>query len=277
MDGGQERARPQRRERVAAWHPAVPGIAEVLHARFVEHVYPAHIHDTWTLLLVDRGFVRFDLERAEHDAGAAWVTLLPPHVAHTGRAATAAGFHKRVIYLDSTVLGSGFTGPAVTAPSWADPLLRRRVSQLHQELSRPGEELAAESRLALIRARLHEHLRPGRSDHSPRPDRRLADELRDLLDSHLATGLTLRAAGGLLHAHPDHLVRTFSAAFGLPPHRYLTARRVDAARQRLLEGQALSDVAAAVGFHDQAHLSRHFTRQLGVTPGRYARSAITGH
>jgi AraC-like DNA-binding protein len=100
----------------------------------------------------------------------------------------------------------------------------------------------------------------------------LADELRDLLDSHLATGLTLRAAAAALHAHPDHLVRAFSAAFGLPPHRYLTARRVDAARQRLLDGQSASDVAAAVGFHDQAHLTRHFTRQLGVTPARYARS-----
>ncbi len=263
------------RERVSAWQPAVPGIAEVLHAHFVEHVYPAHTHDTWTLLLVDRGFVRFDLERAEHDAGAAWVTLLPPHVAHTGRAATAAGFHKRVLYLDATVLGDGFTGPAATAPSWADPVLRHRVSQLHHELGRPGEELAAESRLALIRARLHEHLRPGRPPDHRHPDRRLADELRDLLDSHLTTGLTLRAASAVLHAHPDHLVRAFSAAFGLPPHRYLTARRVDAARQRLLDGQAPSEVAAAVGFHDQAHLSRHFTRQLGVPPGRYARSART--
>jgi transcriptional regulator GlxA family with amidase domain len=30
-------------------------------------------------------------------------------------------------------------------------------------------------------------------------------------------------------------------------------------------------VATAVGFHDQAHLHRHFTRLVGTTPGRYAR------
>jgi transcriptional regulator GlxA family with amidase domain len=34
----------------------------------------------------------------------------------------------------------------------------------------------------------------------------------------------------------------------------------------------VADVAVAVGFHDQAHLHRHFTRMLGITPGRYARS-----
>jgi hypothetical protein len=32
------------------------------------------------------------------------------------------------------------------------------------------------------------------------------------------------------------------------------------------------NVAVAVGIHDQAHLHRHFTRLVGTTPGRYARS-----
>ena len=32
-------------------------------------------------------------------------------------------------------------------------------------------------------------------------------------------------------------------------------------------------VAAAAGFHDQAHLTRHFKRLLATTPGRYQRSA----
>jgi AraC-like DNA-binding protein len=32
-------------------------------------------------------------------------------------------------------------------------------------------------------------------------------------------------------------------------------------------------VAVDAGFHDQAHLTRHFKRLLGVTPGAYAASA----
>ena len=51
-----------------AWRPDVPGVAEVFHARFTDHAYPAHTHDTWTLLIVDDGMVTFDLHRRLHGA-----------------------------------------------------------------------------------------------------------------------------------------------------------------------------------------------------------------
>ncbi|CAN5467109.1 hypothetical protein BH09ACT12_BH09ACT12_27470 [soil metagenome] len=68
-------------------------------------------------------------------------------------------------------------------------------------------------------------------------------------------------------------MRSFSAAYGIAPHRYLTGRRLDRARRLLLAGESPASVAAAVGFHDQPHLTRHFGRFLGVTPSAYARSA----
>ena len=76
----------------------------------------------------------------------------------------------------------------------------------------------------------------------------------------------------MLHAHPTHLVRAFSAEFGLPPHRYLTGRRVDLARRLVLGGMPAAEVAGVAGFHDQSHLTRHFRRVTGTTPGRFATS-----
>lgn len=46
---------PRGAEQVRAWRPAVPGILEVFHARFVTHAYPPHAHDAWPLLIVDAG------------------------------------------------------------------------------------------------------------------------------------------------------------------------------------------------------------------------------
>lgn len=254
----------------------MPGVAEVFHARFTDHAYPMHAHDAWTLLIIDDGAVRYDLHHQEHGALGETVTLLPPHVPHNGRAATAGGFRKRVLYLDYGQLPAQLIGHAVDRPVLADPLLRLRVAQLHAVLDEPGEELQAESRLALIAGRLSWHLEPatlGPGAPDSQPDPRLAHQLRDLLDARLPEAVPLRDAATALHAHPAHLVRTFTAEFGTSPHHYVTGRRVDLARGLLLDGLPPGDVATEAGFYDQAHLTRHFRRLLGTTPARYARSA----
>lgn len=263
---------------VTAWHPRIPGVVEVFHAHYTEYAYPMHVHDAWTLLVVDDGAVRYDLDRHEHGTPHGTVTLLPPHVPHNGEPVTEEGFRKRVLYLDLATLDESLIGAAVDEPDLRDPLLRLRVGQLHGALAHPGDELEAESRLVLVRERLRQHLRPRRI-HRPLPDGRplpddrpLARRLRELLDERTAQGVTLGEAAALVHAHPAHLVRAFSTAFGIAPHQYLMSRRVERARRLLLAGQPPSEVAALTGFYDQAHLTRHFKRLVGVPPGRYARA-----
>ncbi|MFF8878858.1 AraC family transcriptional regulator [Streptomyces flaveolus] len=259
--------------KVSAWRPRVPGVVEVFHAHYTEYSYPMHVHDAWTLLIVDDGAVRYDLDRHEHGTPHDTVSLLPPHVPHNGSPATPDGFRKRVLYLDASRLGEELIGRAVDAPDLRDPVLRRRVGQVHAALARPGDELEAESRLTLIGERLHAHLRPRDAPGSARPDPVLARRLRELLDERVVEGVGLEEAGGLVSAHPAHLVRAFSTAYGIAPHQYLMSRRVDLARRLLLAGRAPADVAGATGFYDQAHLTRHFKRLVGVTPGRYRTGA----
>ena len=260
--------------RVRAWRPEIPGVAEVLHAHMTSHVYPLHTHESWTLLIVDDGMVRYDLHRHEHGALEQVVTLLPPHVPHNGRAATSAGFRKRVVYLDPWHLPESFIGRAVDRPMVSDPQLRQRIHQLHYVLEQPGEEFEAENRLAFIAERLRGHLaRHGDLD-VPRLEANVADDLRDLIAARFREKLTLREASDALHAHPAHLVRMFSRKFGISPHQYLTSRRVELARRLLLDGMPPSLAAAEAGFYDQSHLSRHFKHVLGTSPGRYARSRL---
>ncbi|THA34475.1 AraC family transcriptional regulator [Streptomyces sp. A1277] len=261
-------ARPE----ITAWCPPVEGIAEVFHAHFTDHTYPMHTHDAWTLLLVDEGMVRYDLDRHEHGVLTHTVTLLPPHVPHNGGAATPEGFRKRVLYLDVPQVDERLIGRAVVRPVLHDPGLRNRIDSLHRALAGPGDELEAASRLALVSERLEQHLRD-RLDPVPFVhDRKVAHRLRDLLDEKYVEGITLQEAATRLHAHHAHLVRAFSREFGMAPHQYVTGRRVDLARRLLLRGVPASAVAASAGFYDQSHLTRHFKRVVGTGPGHYART-----
>ncbi len=252
-----------------AWRPAVPGVREVLHAHMEGHRYPSHAHGDWALMLVEQGAVAYDLGGRARIADGGAATLLPPGVAHDGRAAPrSAGFRKRVAYLDAAWVSEELSGSVVDRPARPDLLAPTR--RLHDALGRPGDELAAEVALLDIAALVG----GGRSGHrSDRVDHSLAVRLRDLLESRLLDGTTLAEAGAVLGAHPGHLSRSFSSAYGLPPHRYLTSRRVDVARRLLLTGSSPAEAAALAGFYDQAHLTRHFRKVLGATPRAFATSA----
>jgi AraC-like DNA-binding protein len=310
--------RPSGPEWVRAWKPAVTGVCEVFHARFVDYAYPPHVHDSWTVFVVDDGWIRYDLETRHRGAGGRRVTILPPNVVHDGRAAVAAGFRKRVLYLTTDILDERLTGRAADRPDIADPALLHAVHALHRSLRHPDDALEAESYLATVGDRLRIHLgdpsptldgpRAREDDRfPPDPDdraltnlgdrslghwerrlrarqgnspglrdehaRRLAGELRDLLDGRLFEQLTLAQAGRDLGASPGHLVRSFTRSFGIAPHQYVLARRIDAARHRLLTGESIARVASSVGFYDQAHFTRQFRRHVGTPPGRYLRSA----
>jgi AraC-like DNA-binding protein len=255
---------------ITAWNPGIPGISEVFHAHFRRHAYPVHTHTVWTLLILDDGVLQYDLDRHEHGTLRSQVVLLPPHVPHNGRTAAPQGFRKRVLYLPEDALGADLIGPATDQPTLMDPLLCQRIGTLHDTLAAAGDELEAQSRFALIVERLGKHVRRDLRPAPPRPGRGLADDLRDLLDARVVAGLPLEEAALLLHADPTHLIRAFTRRFSLPPHQYLTGRRVELARKLLLSGRPAAAVATEAGFYDQSHLTRHFKRMLGVSPGRYA-------
>jgi AraC family transcriptional regulator len=74
-----------------------------------------------------------------------------------------------------------------------------------------------------------------------------------------------------------HFARAFKESLGVPPHRYLLQRRVDAARDLLLNSKlALLDIALTCGFADQSHFTRVFTANVGISPGALRR-ARGGH
>ena len=260
-------------DRTVSWRPAVAGVAEVLHAQWHDHAYPSHTHDTWTLLVVDDGVIGYDLDRHDHTAVRSGVTLLPPHVVHDGRALTSAGFRKRVVYLEHDVIPPDLVGAAVDAPLVPDAALRSAVSRLDRALV-ARDDLEAESRLALVVERLTAHLVHGPRAPAlgvrPEPGQ-VARLARERLDADPVGTSGLAAVASSLGVTTPHLVRSFAAAYGLPPHAYVIGRRLDLARRRLRDGVPAVVVATETGFYDQAHLTRHFRRFLGTTPTRYQR------
>jgi len=97
----------------------------------------------------------------------------------------------------------------------------------------------------------------------------------DMIQQNWSAPLSLADFSHETGASRFQILRRFSKELGATPHAYLTQHRVKRAKAMILAGSSLADTAYACGFSDQSHLTRAFSRQIGVTPGCFSRAAIS--
>ena len=72
---------------------------------------------------------------------------------------------------------------------------------------------------------------------------------------------------------PLPFFRAFKAAVGRSPHHYVSAKRLELAKQLLGKGdQPLAHIALTLKFSCQANFTRAFREATGQTPAKYRRS-----
>lgn len=254
-----------------------------MRAWFGGRAYARHRHDTYAIGVTDSGVQTFDYRGATRASTPGRVIVLHPDEAHDGRAGTTDGFSYRMVYVEPARIAAAARasrGRAVPLPFLEDavsanPIIRRAVDSAFAAFPAPPEPLAVDSLvLHLAEGLLAGAGAPGEG----RPCIDLAAVLRarDFLEAEsdrVVRSAELEAATGLSRFA---LARQFRAALGTSPYRYLLMRRLDRARQGLRDGTGAADLAAALGFADQAHLSRLFKAAYGMTPGHYARLASAG-
>ncbi len=93
---------------------------------------------------------------------------------------------------------------------------------------------------------------------------------RDAMDRAYAEPLDIAALARIAYVSPAHFIRSFRAAFGETPHRYLQRRRVERAMFLLRgTGRSVTDVCLAVGFISLGTFSRTFHDIVGESPTEY--------
>jgi AraC-like DNA-binding protein len=148
----------------------------------------------------------------------------------------------------------------------------RPLAELHQRLLRgddAGLEEAVCSALAVLVDLVCE---PRGSSFRASAFSAAVARSRALLDERLTETVTLEELAAHARLDKFQLCRAFREQVGLPPHAYVTHRRVALAQRLLARGVPQAEVAASVGLYDQSLLHRHFKRILGVTPGAFARA-----
>jgi transcriptional regulator GlxA family with amidase domain len=108
----------------------------------------------------------------------------------------------------------------------------------------------------------------GAAEHS---NRRLL-RARDAMDREYAEPLDVATLARIAHVSEAHFIRTFRAAFGETPHRYLQRRRVERAMFLLRStDRSVTGICMDVGFSSLGTFSRVFRDIVGEPPSAYRR------
>jgi AraC-like DNA-binding protein len=100
----------------------------------------------------------------------------------------------------------------------------------------------------------------------------------EYLDARFRDRPTLSELGQVAGVSPDRFNREFQRCYRIGAVEYLRRRRLDWAAGRLRErGESLGGIAAAAGFTDQRHFTRHFRRRFGMTPSAYRAASRERH
>ncbi|MFJ3704653.1 MULTISPECIES: AraC family transcriptional regulator [Streptomyces] len=251
---------------------------DLLRARYVRHTFPRHSHEGYVFGSVSSGVEDVGLPGGTVHAGPGTVVMINPEVPHTARAGVPEGWVYATLYPSAQVIDGiaaelknprGTVGFAETCVR--DPYAARLITDVHRA-AEEGNALAADSVLRVLVARLLNHhggVLTTRVSHSA--GARDAARARAVLEERMQRPPTLGALAAELGTSPFALLRAFRKEYGMPPHTWLTDARVRRARRMLDAGTAPAAAAAVVGFTDQPHLNRHFTRIVGVPPGAYQR------
>jgi AraC family transcriptional regulator len=94
----------------------------------------------------------------------------------------------------------------------------------------------------------------------------------EYIEEHLAEEISLATLAQLVDLSLYHFARAFRQSFGVPPHRYHMARRMDRARSLLQRpGLSVTQIGIEIGFRETSSFTRAFRKFAGGTPTEYRR------
>lgn len=239
--------------------------------------YHKHFHEEYSIGMIDQGATNAWCDGRMFRAETGSVIGFPPLMLHACHPDQGAEWRYRMLFIK---------------PEWYRELKPRErermqipclwegressaarllINRTMNALKHKGDPLEIETALiGLIEfVAKREALGPRHEDHG-HSDPTYVRLMRDYLHAHYRERITLRQLEEEAGISRFHLIRMFKKRYHMPPHAYQNLLRINRAKIELKEKQPIAAIAAGVGYYDQSHFSRFFTKIVGTTPGKYA-------
>lgn len=233
--------------------------------------FPRHTHDQFGIGVMLSGGHKSWSGRGQIEAGPGQVITVNPNEVHDGAPLGDTIRRWQMMFVDPYLIrhlcGDSFENQEITSPVMDDPQLRDTFTAVLRAIRHQSETAALENLADMCGQAFR-----GKSSIAPVParSREVVHMLEYIHDNPTeAPNLDdLAAVSGLTKATA---VRWFRREVGMTSSAYSTQLRVRKARAAIVKGASLTDAALIAGFADQSHMTRAFSRQYGLPPGKWRR------
>ncbi|MFH1152959.1 MAG: AraC family transcriptional regulator [Pseudomonadota bacterium] len=252
-------------------------------ATYVTQTFPRHFHDGFGFGVIEQGALEFQYRGEKLVASKGCINLVNPGEVHTGQAASDQGWTYRMFYVAADLL-TGLASQMADKPQQIpffrpgviqDPCLAAELHHLHHDLEHGiYSGLETESRfLVLLSDFIHRHAEEAPRSHKPGNETGPLRRVLDFMEHHCGEEISISRLAKIAAMSEFHFIRVFRRALGVTPHACLMQIRTSKARDLIDRGVPLAMAALEAGFTDQSHLTRHFRRLMGFTPGLYSQAS----
>lgn len=261
--------------KVKIWQPDGDAY-ELLSASGITTSMPRQVFQEYLIGVIEKGQAKFTYQGEQFQIGGDSLLLIQPGEAFAGQGSlehprTFRMLHATPKFLQSSI--SVLTEQTSKLPHFIQPIEQNSIlvdtfSKIHRALEMPHSRLERDSWLLELISLLLQYCTldaPQTLFYGRESDR--VKQVREFLMERFTENPSLEQLAALVNLSPYRLNRVFSQEIGVPPHAFLNQVRVWRAKAQLAKGIEIAQVAVETGFYDQAHLTRHFKRLLGYTPG----------
>lgn len=264
--------------RTRIWRPQYLHSIELVQGVSNRSVLPRHFHEELEIGSRQGSGWQYHYRGTTHHVPSDTLVITQPGEAHRADSMNTQDGTFRGLRVGTDLLQQvaiEVAGREIGLPYFPVPLvddrdLNTQVIQVHQALEQPISQLEQQSLILdllaqfilrcagapLYLAKLGEERQP-------------VDRVRVYLENYYNQEISLEQLAQIANLSSFHLNRSFSKAFGLPPHAYQIQVRILQAKRLLRAALPIGEVAAETGFASQSHFGSHFKRLVCVTPRQY--------
>lgn len=265
------------------WRSPVVDELQVVESNLHRFVTPPHVHQFLELVWLRSGSTVLCCRGQSHVVHAGCAFAIAPNEIHSSASSGNAGIRYQVLQIPMSVLKD------IERENGGGLLSMLRSDPLHVF---PGQS-AQRFYPALTRALKHWHLggkartdtgtllgrlfRSSRGRPSAAASKHVSlhpavVEARTILEHNCGERIELSELARAVNLNERYLLGLFKKASGISPCQFQLGVRADRARNLVVAGIPLIDVAMSTGFADQSHLIRDFKKFFGMTPSAFRKA-----